>query len=154
MIGTLLSQGTAAEQCGITPPVPDLFCIKGRTGVNAGFSHATNNVAELMAVIHPLMYLDDAIEHKNTPVVYVISDSTYVVHGGNGESKLKTNRALWGMITHFKTKMNLIFRHVNRMILPANEFGDTVGGNLRLHFTQIKKAIFKQTQQHHGKKRN
>jgi len=103
-----------------------------------GFSHGTNNVAEMAAFIAPLLYIDEVLLVKGQlPAVYIISDSTYVVNLGNGDHKRKTNRAVWSLVDHLKTKMNLIFVHVNRMLLPANIFSDQLSSTIRLYLKEI-----------------
>jgi ribonuclease HI len=102
-----------------------------------GFSSATNNVAEIMAVLHPLLFLDatENTEHWK-PTVYILSDSEYVVTTGSGNSKRKSNRALWAAIDEISVRFLLNFRHVPRMILPANVYGDTVGNIWRRNMEQ------------------
>jgi ribonuclease HI len=98
-----------------------------------GLSCGTNNVAEIMAILHPLLYLDASVKTKhNAPAVYIISDSEYVVNAGNSKIGRKANKALWSAIDDIGTRFVLLFRHSRRMILPANVFGDTVGNLVRL----------------------
>jgi ribonuclease HI len=98
-----------------------------------GFSCGTNNVAEIMAVLHPLMFLDATVKTKHkAPTVYIISDSEYVVNAGNNQTERKSNKALWAAIDNIGTRFVLLFRHCNRMILPANVYGDTVGNMVRI----------------------
>jgi ribonuclease HI len=108
-----------------------------------GFSRGTNNVAEMMAVILPLLYLEATVPLKKSspPHVYVLSDSTYVVGNGNGEYTRDANHALWSVVDHLKTKMNLIFIHVNRNVFPANQFGDSIGNSIRTYFCQITEKL-------------
>jgi ribonuclease HI len=102
-----------------------------------GLSSGTNNVAEIMAVLHPLLYLDAAAdtEHRK-PYVYILSDSEYVVKTGSGISRRKSNRALWSAIDDISKRFLLYFRHVPRMILPANVYGDTIGNLVRKSMEQ------------------
>jgi ribonuclease HI len=97
-----------------------------------GLSSGTNNVAEIMAVLHPLLYLDATVDtSRRKYYVYILSDSEYVVKTGNGEAKRKSNRALWSAIDGIAERFFLHFRHVRRMILPANVYGDTIGNLVR-----------------------
>ena len=109
-----------------------------------GFSNGTNNTAEMMAVILPLFYIE-AMANSNPksrlPNVYIISDSAYVVNGGNGQAVKKAKQMLWASIDHMKTKMNLIFVHVHRKVLSANVFGDRIGNAIRLDFEKIKAKL-------------
>jgi ribonuclease HI len=121
-----------------------LYCRK--TGEHrkffGGCSNATNNVAEMMAVLEPLLFIEGTIRLKDwKPNVYVISDSEYVVHTGNGVYEQKSNKTLWAAVEHLRTKMNLIFRHVNRMLLPANIFGDQIGNAVRIYLNDTMKQL-------------
>jgi ribonuclease HI len=103
-----------------------------------GLSAGTNNVAEIMAVVHPLMFLDATVntEHKK-PNVYILSDSEYVVNTGSGHSpQRKSNRMLWAAVDNVSERFLLHFRHVPRMILPANVYGDTLGNLVRKSMEQ------------------
>ena len=107
-----------------------------------GLSHGTNNMAEMLAVLAPLLYLDHVLPaKKEKPIVYALSDSEYVVKIGNGEAKPKSNLALWHSIENVKTRVNLIFIHVNRMLLPANVFGDLTGNLIRKDFETLTKLL-------------
>ena len=98
-----------------------------------GFSCGTNNVAEIMAFLHPLLYLDATISTKHrAPTVYVLSDSEYVVNAGNGKNERKSNKALWAAVDDIGKRFILLFRHSPRMILPANVYGDTAGNMVRI----------------------
>ena len=76
--------------------------VPGRKPFYGGMSCGTNNVAGLMAVLHPLMYI--ANNQKELPVgghhVHVITDSSYVANGLEHDnpvwiSGLGKNRELW-----------------------------------------------------------
>ena len=103
-----------------------------------GLSNGTSNVAEMMAVVLPLLYIESDVNFKHgIPNVYIISDSLYVVNTGNGEYALKTNRALWETVNHLRTRLNLNFVYEKRMLLPANVFGDQIGNTIRMDFQQF-----------------
>jgi len=112
-----------------------------------GVSHATNNMAEMLAVFSALLYLEGIVSKGEKPMVYILSDSSYVVDSGNGTVTPKTNLALWSGFGHFKNKMNLIFIHVNRMLLPANVFGDRIGNFIRTSFETFTKLLHKYDKQ-------
>ena len=92
-----------------------------------------------MAVLLPLFYIEGTANRSNQslPNIYIISDSTYVVNTGNGEWKKTVNRPLWSAIAYLKTKMNLIFIHVNRNVLTANVFGDSISNTIRKYLCEI-----------------
>jgi len=103
-----------------------------------GFSCGTNNVAEIMAVLHPLLFLDATVHTKHrTPTVYVLSDSEYVVRAGNGQTDRKSHQSLWSAVDDIGKRFVLLFRYSPRMILPANVYGDTVGNLVRVAMATI-----------------
>lgn len=108
-----------------------------------GMSHGTNNIAEMLAVCVPLLFLDGmSMNWKNwSPNVYILSDSMYVVQTGNGDWTKRTNHLLWSVMDTARSKMNLIFLHVNRMLLPANVFGDHIGNAVRWQLQEIANQI-------------
>jgi ribonuclease HI len=105
---------------------------KTRRKFFGGFSCGTNNVAEIMAVLHPLLWLEARVKTcVASPVVWILSDSDYVVSCGSSETLKKKNHALWTAVHDLSERFILRFRHVPRMILPANCYGDTVGNLVR-----------------------
>lgn len=67
---------------------------------HGGYSAGTNNVAELMAVVQPLLALsaDGVFNKPNGYKLHVVSDSTYVVSGLNDDSYyLRSAPGLRGM---------------------------------------------------------
>lgn len=96
-----------------------------------GLSNGTNNAAEMLAVLHPLLYLDAFPHLDGSPVVYVLSDSEYVVNGGNKQQERKSNLGLWSAVDDISRRFLLIFRHIPRMVLPANVYGDRTGNSIR-----------------------
>lgn len=95
-----------------------------------GMSHGTNNMAEILAVLHPLMYLTQHIRAKKSGFhVHILSDSSYVVRGLEitnpaTASELKSNRELW-MAIHFAIRQGLIIHphHVHRDTIELNKLG-------------------------------
>jgi ribonuclease HI len=102
-----------------------------------GLSSGTNNVAEIMAVIHPLLFLDAAVpaEHRK-PNIFILSDSEYVVNAGNGLSQRKHHRMLWAAVDNLCERFIIRFLHIPRMVLPANVYGDTIGNIVRKVMSQ------------------
>lgn len=65
----------------------------------------TNNVAEMMAYVMPLMYLSSQFvptANRKTCRVRVITDSEYVAKGINGVTNLKSNTELWSVLNSAK----------------------------------------------------
>lgn len=98
-----------------------LFHAAGNTG--------TNNVAELMGVFYPLLWLTSqrAGVSEGGCKVHIISDSEYVVSGINTDTPntiaaTASNRPLW-MAIHSCRRQGLILKahHVHRDILQLNK---------------------------------
>lgn len=134
------------EQYGITPQKWDYIIIGDGSGTvwqqalgwgsflidkqaksvepfSGAMSNGTNNVAELMQVLHPLMFLANNVNFENKPegiVVHVISDSEYVVNGLKQTnpiwvSQLKLNRELWMAIHMTRRKgIEIVGHHMPR----------------------------------------
>lgn len=87
-------------------------------------SNATNQVAEVLAVISVFRYL---LKHLDHPNVEIITDSMYVVGTTCQGWKVKTNQELWK--TYFtlyeKVKERVTFKHVRGHIgIEGNELAD------------------------------
>lgn len=96
-----------------------------------GMSNGTNNMAEILTVLHPLMYLanKDLGAKTDGTKVQVISDSQYVVEGLKQDnpiwvSKLSVNRELW-MAIHMTRRRGLIIKshHIPRDTIDLNKLG-------------------------------
>lgn len=108
---------------------------RSRKSFCGGMSNGTNNMAELMQVLHPLMFLANNTNFDDKPeglIVHVVSDSEYVVNGLKQQnpiwvSQLKLNRELW-MAIHMARRrgIEIIGHHI-----PRNSTGlSTLGHNL------------------------
>lgn len=105
-----------------------------------GLSNGTNNVAELMTVLHPLMYLANNTNWADRPhgmKVHVVSDSEYVIKGLEHDnpiwvSGLTLNRELW-MAIHMTRRRGIDIRghHINRDTLDLNRFGHELANAAR-----------------------
>lgn len=94
-------------------------------------SLGTNNMAELMAVLHPLMYLANTQQgvRPGGLKVHVVSDSEYVINGLKKEdpiwvSQLEMNRELW-MAIHMTRRRGLVIKghHILRDTIDLNRLG-------------------------------
>ena len=104
-----------------------------------GMSCGTNNVAELMAVLHPLMYL--ANNQKDLPVggyhVHVVTDSEYVANGLTHDnpvwiSGLNKNRELWLAIHAIRRKGIIVHpHHINRDTIELNKVAHDLANESR-----------------------
>jgi len=93
-----------------------------------GMSHGTNNMAELMSVLHPLMYLCNAVEPTSGGCkVHVITDSQYVANGLAVDSLLmspllQTNRELWlAVFATVRKGMQITPHHMLRDTIDLNK---------------------------------
>lgn len=94
-------------------------------------NHGTNNVAEVLAIMMPLMYLSNQKKgvRRDGAKVVVLSDSTYVVEGLRHTSpvwvsKLDRNRELW-MAIHMSRRRGLTIypHHIPRDTIDLNKLG-------------------------------
>lgn len=94
-------------------------------------SNGTNNMAELLMVLHPLMHIvnNDKGVRANGTRVHIVSDSQYVVNGLAKDnpiwvSQLQLNRELW-MAIHMTRRSGLIIKghHIPRDTIDLNRLG-------------------------------
>jgi ribonuclease HI len=88
---------------------------------HGGMSCGTNNLSEILAILHPLMFLVNAAEVRNGGYrVHVISDSQYVINGLADDKllvspTLKTNRELWlAMFGVVRQGLVITAHHIDR----------------------------------------
>lgn len=100
-----------------------------RTVICGGANVGTSNVAELMGVFWPLLYLAEqraAVKAQGCRV-HVISDSSYVVNGLNSSTplldrKFRANHLLWAAI-HESRRMGFVLKahHIRRDVIDLNK---------------------------------
>lgn len=109
-------------------------------GANCG----TNNVAEMMAIFWPLLYLSNSnagVSDRGCRV-HVVTDSAYVVNGLKStdpvhDRQLKANRELWLAIHSVKRKGIRVFpHHIHRDTVDLNRLSHDVANLSRK--TQIR----------------
>jgi ribonuclease HI len=96
-----------------------------------GMNHGTNNIAEVMMVLHPLMYIANSSKRFQSSGyhLHVISDSMYVVNGlretdVTWSGNLKKNREVWMAIHMVRRRgVRITGHHVKRDILDLNKLG-------------------------------
>jgi ribonuclease HI len=74
-----------------------------RKELSGSVLHATNNEMELRGAIEGLKAL------KRPCLVQIRSDSRYLVDGGNGLTRQKANKALWGELREARSKHRVLF---------------------------------------------
>ena len=126
---------TTNESCGFACVAYDrrrgeVFVHKG------GFSHGTNNLAELMPYVHALWYYQANNKFSSRPVrVLIVSDSELTVRQGQRKYRREANACLWAAIDWFEQNGFYIhWRHVYRNTNPVNAACDKFAGRVRKSF--------------------
>jgi len=109
----------------------------------------TNNIAEMMAVFWPLLYLSNAGAGISSTGyrVHVVSDSEYVVNGLSAadpihDRRLNANRELWLAIHAVKRKgLKLFSHHIRRDTLDLNKLSHDVANLARVSQIKLCKDI-------------
>lgn len=100
------------------------------------FSHGTNNIAEMMAYLLPLMALtagEVPIDIKSGCRVRVITDSQYVVNGINQRIPLKNNFELWTAIQAVRRfGIDLKAYWAPRDVVDLNRLGHNLANKSRI----------------------
>lgn len=109
--------------------------LTGESGIVSGaVSTGTNNVAELMAYVFPLMELAEierkrhaAGEEFRTRNIHIISDSDYVVGVARKVKKTGTHAMLWSAIEAVKRfGFILTWHHTKRSCVDLNVYTDHI----------------------------
>lgn len=105
-------------------------------------NNGTNNVAELMAVLHPLSYLSNTLNWESIPQgikVCVVTDSKYVADNMDKEnpiwvSSLRLNRELW-MAIHMTRRRGMSLKgfHIPRDTIALNKLSHTLANMSRVN---------------------
>lgn len=103
-------------------------------------SAGTNNVAEILAMLHPLWFLEqaDAGLKEDGCQVHVITDSMYVVRAINGDllthlHKTEKNRSLWyGVFGATRSGLVLTGHHVGRDDLAVQKLVHQISHHTRV----------------------
>lgn len=107
-----------------------------RNVYSGAFSHGTNNIAEMMAYLLPLMALtagEVPIDIKSGCRVRVITDSQYVVNGINQRIPLKNNFELWTAIQAVRRfGIDLKAYWAPRDVVDLNRLGHNLANKSRI----------------------
>lgn len=87
--------------------VPDAHVCSGQSYAPNLDCPVTNNRMELLAVIHALEFVEQEklIGDEPSPIIYIFSDSQWVVNIANREWKIKANRELWSKFFALRTSL-------------------------------------------------
>lgn len=102
---------------------------------HGGSSHGTNIVAEMMAYIHPLLYLvgQKIRVRQGGTRVHIITDCQHLVTAWNQRTIRKKNRELWAMFDMIQRRgLKLHFHWVPRATWDLNKFADSLAGRSRI----------------------
>jgi len=100
-----------------------------------GFSHGTNNVAEMMAVIQPLLWIANAcrLPTDRPSIVRVLTDSEVLADCGNYQQYRRANLELWTLLDSLKRKaIQVTFHWIPRNVLALHRLADRIAGDSRL----------------------
>jgi len=97
----------------------------------ASFSCGTNILAEIMAVVHPLLWLASQT-WKGFRRVHVLTDCEMVAKCGNKVMTMKAHRELWLLLHSFEHRGMIVRYHwIPRDVLPANQLAHAVANRAR-----------------------
>jgi ribonuclease HI len=112
----LIGDGSATtweRACGFASVLVERETLRGEV-LDGSFLYGTNYVAEIMAVLYPLLYLMEREDRRRDPhgatQVHVVTDNQNVQQVGSGQRQSRSHALLWsqllflrscGIITHF-----------------------------------------------------
>jgi ribonuclease HI len=107
-----------------------------------GFSHGTNNIAEIMAYLQPLLWYSSLTDVKNARQgrkVHIITDSEYVANMGANPDSRKKHVPLWRALDAFKRKgIQITWHHLHRNRSSHNIDADRLSRSTRITLEQLK----------------
>jgi ribonuclease HI len=134
--------GTATTSCGFYA-----LLTSTRTGRSiecyGGFSHGTNNFAELVPFVHALWKLEslNPIGATSPRRVLCVSDSEVTVRCGNGQYTRKANLSLWAAIDWFVAQgYELSWKHVPRNSDKVGRQADATAKDIRAMMSPTMRA--------------
>jgi ribonuclease HI len=91
-------------------------------------SHGTNNVAEILAYVHPLLHFAEVPDRPRLLRVHIVTDSQYVRDAGRRRGAgVKRNLALWAAVQAVERQGLVLFWHwLERDSHPANVHADAL----------------------------
>lgn len=109
-----------------------------RIDFSGALNRGTNNMGELLGVIHPLLWISaQDCDPEGTQVV-ILTDSSYVADGGNGHNKRTANKELWALLDTFARKgLSLAFTRIPRDSAALNQVVDEIARTARLALQDV-----------------
>jgi ribonuclease HI len=111
---------------------------------NGGFSHGTNNLAELIPYLQAMLWYANGpgkkrlhdlrmLDHNKVLTIHIVTDSEITAKQGNGEYNRKANREIWAAIDSFCDRGYRFYWHwLGRSKTGLNILADYLAGNSRL----------------------
>lgn len=103
---------------------------------HGGFSHGTNNIAELMAYLHPLLWYLALPEVQRRPdrIVHIVTDSNYLVSTAKGEITAKrAHLPLWLAVRGAEHRgLSLLWHWLERDLSQHNHQADDISRQTRI----------------------
>jgi ribonuclease HI len=98
---------------------------------HGSFSRGTNIMAEMMAFVHPLLWL--ASQKLGRAVVHVLTDCEIVRNCGKGVATRKANSELWFMVSAFSRKgIHVHYHWIPRDTIALNKLAHDLANKARL----------------------
>jgi ribonuclease HI len=135
------SGSTWQRESGWASTLVENITFKRRSFCGA-LSNGTSNMAEMLAFLHPLLYLaGNAPQLTNGLQVHVITDSNLVARCGNGEQNRIANAELWFLFDAFRRKgIRTQFHWIPRDHVDLNRFADELAGRARLAIVDLEQG--------------
>lgn len=90
---------------------------------HGGFSCGTNIVSELMAVVHPLLYLSGTNQPLSLRRLHVLTDCEYLTQAGPHREARKKNRELWTVVDAMRQRgLRIAWHWIPRDTLIVNRY--------------------------------
>lgn len=108
---------------------------------HGALNHGTNNVAELMGCIQPLLYMmATELYNEQGTTVLILTDSEYVANGVNSKIVPKKNSELWTLLlSASKYAIRLQAKWIPRASNEFNVFADNLASICRTEHDKIPK---------------
>lgn len=132
----LVSDGSGTElskPCGWCGVLIHRSAAYSRWFFHGNMNTGTNIMAEMMGIIHPLMWLSRQKKRTKPARIHVITDCEVVKNAGNKKASRKSNRALWYFLGALERELGSVeFHWMPRESTTLNRFADRVAGISRL----------------------
>lgn len=116
-------------------------------GFHGGFSCGTNIVAEMMAYVHPLMWLSAKNKKLVEMVVHIVTDCEYLVKTAKRNYARKSNQELWHMLDAFKQRGIFLRWHwIPRDTIELNIFAHDLANKARVVMKKLDTELLVESQ--------